>query len=261
MTPSDVVADVRDQHSDVRGRIVHSLAFGQHLTDTSPLVVILPGLGLPFYTRPTARTVAARGLKCTVLDLPGFGSSRPRPTRPTVHAIGMTAARWIELQAPHRPVLVLGHSTGAQAALTAALALSARRRDVALVMAGPTFTPDQRRLVRLAAAVPRAYRHDRPDEVDPAELYRGRTGIVAMLHSGLHDAIEQRIPDLRLPLTLTAGVDDAFAPVDWLDLLARSARQAPSVRTSLLNGSHNNLFTHPEEVAELVVLAAADVAR
>jgi hypothetical protein len=33
------------------------------------------------------------------------------------------------------------------------------------------------------------------------------------------------------------------------------------VRTSLLNGSHNNLFTHPEEVAELVVLAAADVAR
>ena len=41
----------------------------------TPLVVVLPGLGLPFYTLPTARALVARGLDGTVLDLPGFGSS------------------------------------------------------------------------------------------------------------------------------------------------------------------------------------------
>ena len=258
MTSPRLAADVRDHHTDVRGRTVHWVTVGEQPTGTGPLVVILPGLGLPFYTRPTARAVVELGLGCAVLDLPGFGSDRPWPTRPTIHAIGMTAARWVEAVAPDRAVVVLGHSTGAQAALTTGLALSARRRDVSLVMAGPTFAPSQRRLLRLAATAPLAYRHDRPDEVDPREVYRGRTGIVAMLHSGLRDAPEQRIAALRLPVTLTAGLDDAFAPAEWLDQLACSACRAPHVRTSLLDGSHNNLFTHPREVAELVALAADD---
>jgi hypothetical protein len=59
-------------------------------------------------------------------------------------------------------------------------------------------------------------------------------------------------------VTVTAGVHDAFVPVTWLDQLAGSASSAPSVRTSLLGGSHNNLFTHPDDLADLVVLAAAD---
>jgi hypothetical protein len=33
------------------------------------------------------------------------------------------------------------------------------------------------------------------------------------------------------------------------------------VRTSRLGGSHNNLFTHPGEVADLVLLAAEDATR
>ena len=93
------------------------------------------------------------------------------------------------------------------------------------------------------------------------EVYRGRTGIVAMLHSGLRDAPEERIAHLPVPVTVTAGVLDAFVPTHWLDLLARSARTAPTVRTSRLGGSHNNLFTHPDEVADLVLRAAEDATR
>jgi pimeloyl-ACP methyl ester carboxylesterase len=126
------------------------------------------------------------------------------------------------------------------------------------VLAGTTFAPEQRRLPRLAWATPFAYRDDGLDEIDPMEVYRGRTGIVAMLRSGLDDAPEERIAHLSGPVTVTAGVHDAFVPVTWLDLLARSARSAASVRTCLLGGSHNNLFTHPDEVADLVVLAARD---
>jgi pimeloyl-ACP methyl ester carboxylesterase len=251
---------VRERLTTVRGRLVRSLVVGDQPSATKPLVVILPGLGLPFYTLRTARALVARGLACTVLDLPGFGSDGPWSTRPNIHAIGLTASRWLESEPAGRPLVVLGHSTGAQAALTAALTLGARRRCLSLVMAGPTFAPQHRRFPLLALSTPPAYRNDPPSELDPAEVYRGRTGIVAMLQGSLRDAPEERIVDLARPVTVTAGVHDAYAPVEWLDRLATAARNAPSVRTSLLGGSHNNLYTHPDEVADLVRLAARDAA-
>ena len=76
-------------------------------------------------------------------------------------------------------------------------------------------------------------------------------GIAVMLHSGMRDAPERRIAVLPAPLTITSGVHDAFAPTAWLDTLATSAVAAASTRTSLLGGSHNNLFTHPDELADL----------
>ena len=87
--------DAHERLTSVGGRIVRSLVIGDEPSTTGTLVVVLPGLGLPFYTLPTARALVARGLDCTVLDLPGFGSSRPWPTRHNIHAIGMTAARWV----------------------------------------------------------------------------------------------------------------------------------------------------------------------
>jgi pimeloyl-ACP methyl ester carboxylesterase len=255
-------ADVSERLTQVAGRVVRSLraAEPQVAAPAGPLVVILPGLGLPHYTLPTAGALSARGLDCEVLDLPGFGSARPRPTRPNVHAIGLAAAGWIRARAADRAVVVLGHSTGAQAALTTALALG-ERRGYSLVMAGPTFAPPQRRLVPLAAAVPFAYRDDGPRELDAGEVGRGRGGIVEMLHSGMRDSPERRIRALHAPLTVTSGVHDAFAPASWTDTLARSAVAAAATRTSLLGGSHNNLFTHPDELADLVCLAANDAVR
>ena len=252
--------DVRERLTPVGGRAVRSLRVSSagSVGAADPLVVILPGLGLPFYTLPTARSIVQRGLDCEVLDLPGFGSANPRATRPNIHAIGLSAAGWVRARAADRPVVVLGHSTGSQAALTAALALAGERSSYARVMAGPTFAPAQRRLVPLAAATPFAYRDDGPREVDPAEIRNGRMGIVEMLHSGMRDAPEQRIAGLRAPLTVTSGFHDSYTPTTWLDTLTTSAVAAASTRTSLLGGSHNNLFTHPDELADLVVLAAAD---
>jgi pimeloyl-ACP methyl ester carboxylesterase len=229
-----------------------------HGDGTAPLVVVLPGLGLPYYTRPTAMAVSARGLDCEVLDLPGFGSPHPRSTPPDINAIGLAAAGWVRARAAGRPVVIAGHSTAAQAALTAALALGPLRRAYSLLMAGPTFTPSQRRFPRLAARTPFAYREDRPEQLHAAEVARGRGGIVAILRSGMRDAPDERIVGLQSPVTLTSGVHDAFAPADWLDTLARAATSSAGTRTSQVGGSHNNLFTHPDALADLLVLAAAD---
>ena len=163
-----------------------------------PLVVILPGLGLPFYTLPTARSIVQRGLDCEVLDLPGFGSTRPRPTRPNIHAIGLAAAGWVRARASDRPVVVLGHSTGSQAALTAALALAGERTSYALVMAGPTFAPRQRRVVTAARRrLPSPIATTARARSTRSRSATGALGIAVMLHSGMRDAPERRIAGLQ----------------------------------------------------------------
>lgn len=81
---------------------------------------MLPGLGLPQYTFPLVMAVAALGLRCTVLDLPGFGSGTPDTTRASIHAIGYAAAQWVLAQPEGSVTVLVGHSTGAQAALTTA---------------------------------------------------------------------------------------------------------------------------------------------
>ncbi len=257
----DVTADVVEKVTRIGTRAVRSLhayaASPGTSRDKHPLVVIVPGLGLPYYTLPTVAAVARSGPDAVVLDVPGFASDLPRATRPDINAIGLAAARWIESEAGSRPVVLLGHSTGAQAALTAALALG-DRRGLALVLAGPTFAPAQRRVARLLAATPFAYRDDRIEQLHARELWRGRLGIAAMLQSGLRDAPERRVAALAAPFTVTAGRHDAFAPASWLDELAAAAVRSPATRTSLLGGSHNNLWTHPREMAALLLLAAAD---
>lgn len=243
-------------------RTVHSWTATVRGSRTGPVVVLLPGLGLPAYAAPTVRTLAARGATSVLLDLPGFGERGPLGARTDVHAIGRMAARWILRCHPGRRLIVVGHSTGAQAALTTALAIQEERPQAELVMAGPTFTPRHRRLGPLLVAAPRAYREDtlRELRVLPA-VARGRLGVWKMLRSGMADAPERRIADLRLGVTLTAGESDAFAPGWWLRMLAASAGSAAYAVVARAPGSHNNLFTHPGELADLILGSAVSRAR
>lgn len=218
------------------------------------LVVLLPGLGLPGYAAPTVRAIATSGASCVLLDLPGFGRRGTPGADPHIDAIGEAAADWILRRAEDRPLIVAGHSTGSQAALSAGLRLQDARPDAALVMAGPTFIPPHRRLARLLLSTPRAYQEDslRELRVLPA-IVRGRLGVWSILRSGMLDSPEHRIADLRLGVTLTAGGSDAYAPGWWLQLLGASARNAAYASVIEAPGSHNNLFTHPGEVATIIL--------
>ena len=241
-----------------RNHVVHAYASdppADQQPPAAPLVVILPGLGLPQYVFPTAEALSRRGVLCTVLDLPGFAAAGRHGSQPHVHDIGRVAAEWVEAQAVTGPVVVLGHSTGSQAALAAALSLQETHTQLGLVMAGPTFTPRQRRLGPLAAATLTAYRRDSPAElmVVPTAV-RGLTGVWSVLRSGMRDSPDERLQNLRVPLVLTAGEADSYAPEDWLHRLA-SASGSPTVTVCPLPGSHNNPYTHPEELADVVLEA------
>jgi len=241
-----------------RNHVVHAYASdpsADRQLPAAPLVVILPGLGLPQYVFPTAEALSRRGVLCTVLDLPGFAAAGRHGSQPHVHDIGRVAAEWVEAQAVTGPVVVLGHSTGSQAALAAALSLQKTHTQLRLVMAGPTFTPRQRRLGPLAAATLTAYRRDSPAElmVVPTAV-RELTGVWSVLRSGMRDSPDERLQNLRVPLVLTAGEADSYAPEDWLSRLA-AASGSPTVTVRPLPGSHNNPYTHPEELADVVLEA------
>jgi pimeloyl-ACP methyl ester carboxylesterase len=151
----------------------------------------------------------------------------------------------------------MGHSTGAQAALTAMLGLQQARAGMRLVLAGPTFRPRLRRVPTLALTALAAYRRDTLGELVVAPtVARGRTGVWRVLRSGMVDRPEERIRRVTVPVTLTAGEDDSFAPRVWLDQLAAAATSASSVECAVLPGSHNNLYTDPDHVADVVAAAA-----
>jgi pimeloyl-ACP methyl ester carboxylesterase len=219
--------------------------------DPHGLVCVLPGLSLTGYVVPTACAVAARGLRCAVLDLPGL-ARRARAVAATPMAAGEMAARWLDQQTLSGRVVVLGHSTGAAAAVHAAA--SAAAPPALLVLAGPTFAPEHRRLRSLAMVAPRAYTRESPGELWPAARLVAHPGRVAsIVRSGLQVRLEELVAGVTAPLVLTAGEADALAPAEWLDQLGRAARSTGRADCVTLPGSHNNLFTHPDEVADLVV--------
>jgi pimeloyl-ACP methyl ester carboxylesterase len=212
--------------------------------------VVVPGLGLPRYLLPLARHLASQGLETRVLDALAWRGRRQRAT-PTIAGLSELAASWLERQ-EDGPVVVVGHSTGAQVALETVIRAQRTRPSLALVMGGPTFTPDQRRLRGLVPAALTAYLKDPPKElVVLKDVARVRTDLVGIVQSGRRHPTDKRVGLLTVPLTVTAGEADTFAPRDWLDLLAR--RAGASSRAVVLPGSHNNPFPRPELVGALVL--------
>lgn len=236
----------------IRDGTVRTTYFG--MPGAATTVVILPGLGLPAYVAPTATALAVRGMACVVLDLPGFGSASPLACAPDVTAMGHAAAAWVAQLPVTTRIVLMGHSTGSQAALVAALEIQDSRPDAALVMAGPTFRPAHRGLPGLALGTLTAYRNETLSEaltVVP-DAVRGHVRIARVIASGMRDRPEQRLAALRLPLVLTAGRHDTYAPGHWLDTLRTAASRSAAVTSAILPGSHNNLYTYPAELARLI---------
>jgi pimeloyl-ACP methyl ester carboxylesterase len=230
---------------------VRSLAAGQERAD-GPLVVLLPGLGALGYL---VDTLAACGgwARSYLLDVPGFGHRPPRPCPPEVPAIAATVSRWLDLVDGDLPVVLVGHSTAAQAALHVAAERPDRVR--ALVAMGLTFPPEQRRFPPLARAALR----DLPREnvgLVPAVLpyyLRGGADLVRMVRSGQQDRPEEVIEAVRCPTLLVRGVHDTFAHQEWIDRLTAAAPDGWSVTAP---GAHTFPFGRGELTAELIARAA-----
>jgi pimeloyl-ACP methyl ester carboxylesterase len=233
----------REQWLTAAGRPVRALVAGDAVPGVPP-VRIIPGLGAIGYILDLLHACAAWG-EAALLDLPGWGNPRTRDCPADMTTLTPVAAGC--LGAPGEPPVVLvGHSTGAQLALRAAA--TAPERVAALVLIGLTFDPPVReRPVRLLPRL-RTYLHERPRELvlTVPDFARGRGRVVEYVASALRDRPEEHLPGLRMPVLLLRGRRDTLCPRGWAEGLAALCADGDA-RT--LPGSHNVPYTHPGAVA------------
>ncbi|MEE6274121.1 alpha/beta fold hydrolase [Georgenia sp. MJ206] len=238
----------------VDGRPVRSLSAGE--VRGLPEVVFVPGLGAPGYIAPWARAASA-WTRATVLDLPGWHHGRARACEPTVHGLAAGIVRWLEASGK-RDVILLGHSTGAQGVLRAALL--APERLAGVVLAGPTFVPSSRTVPSLVAraltTLPREAGGELPAAV-PSYVSSGGVPLLRLLLDAMADRPEDAAPELRalgIPTLVTTGWRDGFAPAAWSRHLAELA----GARAVVLPGAHNACFPYPREADAALREAAED---
>ena len=242
MPPSPVPEPPRVERHLVAGRLVRSHVVG-HETGSPPLVLV-PGLGALGYLLPTVRECAA-WTRVHLLDLPGFGSRSTAHLLADLGTLAEVLAAWLRA-VPGRPVLLVGHSTGAQVALLASLAVPDGVH--ALALAGATFPPSLRTLPVLAAAVVRTGPHERTGELPAVLPYylRGAQRLPQLLSSALSDRPEESVPQLSAPVHVLHGRHDGLCPPTWA---TRLAGLAPHGTAHPLPGCHNTPWTHPVETA------------
>lgn len=203
-----------------------------------PDVVFVPGLGALGYLLPLVDACSSWA-RVHLLDLPGYGDPDTARCSSRLPDVVAALVRWL-VQVPERPVLLVGHSTGAQAALQAAVA--APERVAALALLGPTFPPEARRWLPLAARVARTLVHERPGEALAVAPYywRSRGRVLTLLRTAMGDTPEDVVDGLRCPCLVVRGRHDHLAPEQWARRLGT---------TITVPGAHNTPFTHPHAVA------------
>ena len=211
----------------------------------APEIVVVPGLGALGYLMPAVRACAG-WTRVQPLDLPGFGHPTTARLPATLDAVAGALSAWLAV-VPDAPVVLVGHSTGAQSALRAALDHPAAVR--LLVLAGATFPPHLRRLPPLAAAVAATLPREQLGEVPAVLPYyrRGARRLPELLTSALADRPEQVVTGLTPPLLVLRGEHDHLCPRPWA---AELADRAPSGRLQVLPGGHNSPWTHPEATSQ-----------
>ncbi len=222
----------------VDDRPVRSLVAGSR--DDAPEVVVLPGLGAPGYLAPWALETA-RWTRVSLLDLPGWRRGRARSCRPTLDDVVTTAGRWLQATG-RRDVVLLGHSTGAQAVLR--VALQRPDRVAGIVLAGPTFDPAARTVPALLRRAAATIVREEPAElraVGPSYLGSGLVPLVRFALTALPDRPEDAAGSVTAPVLVLTGEGDRLAPPAWARTLARAA----SGECVVLPGAHNAPFPHP----------------
>jgi pimeloyl-ACP methyl ester carboxylesterase len=237
--------------TEVDGRPIRSLSAGD--IHDRPEVILLAGLGAPGYLAPWARE-SSQWTRASIVDLPGWRAGHAHACPPTLLAMAMTLAHWLEATERHA-VILLGHSTGAQAVLKTAQLVPELIRG--LVLAGPTLDPDARTMPALLRRAIQTLPREVPAElptVIPSYIASGGRAMLRLIRSAMADRPEDQVQQLTMPSVVITGQHDGFAPPAWAQHLAELA-SAPYV---ILPGAHNGCFPYAQ-AADTALRSFADL--
>lgn len=218
-----------------------------------PVVVLVPGLGALGYLMDTLAGCGAWA-RSFLLDVPGFGHRLHRCSA-EIPTIADAVSGWVRAVVSDAPVVLVGHSTGAQSALRVA----AQHPDQVgtLVLMGPTFPPEQRRFPGLVEGLARSSGHEPPGlqgVTVPYYLRGGVRDIARYVRSAQSDEPERTIADVCCPVVLVRGEHDGCAPAAWMDRLAAATPHLAWAATT--EGAHAFPFRRGGRTAALIARAA-----
>lgn len=219
----------------------------------APHVVLVHGLGMATdYLEPTMRALGD-AMPVSALDLPGFGGSRPVAGHRSLAELADALNEWLRVRGIVAPVLV-GQSHGCQVVVEAV----SREPGLAsaLVLNAPTMLAERRSIGAQLWLVAR----DSPREplslvphVVRDYLVAGPVRILATLKDALRDRIEDKLPAVRVPVTIVTGARDPVSPPAWCERLARLVgTRVRGVEARLIvvpGAAHAVPFSHPEALA------------
>jgi 2-hydroxy-6-oxonona-2,4-dienedioate hydrolase len=248
----DVVGEVR-----VRGR-VNDRALAHD--GSAPHAVFVHGLGMATnYLEPTMRALGD-AMAVSALDLPGFGRSRPVRGHLSLGALADALVDWIRVRGIVAPIL-FGQSHGCQVVVDAMM----RAPDVAsaIVLNAPTMLAGHRsigaQLWRVVVDTPREPLALVP-HVARDYLRAGPVRILATLQDALRDRVEDKLTQVRVPVSIVTGARDPVSPPAWGERLAGLAgsRGGAGARFVVVPGAaHAVPFSHPAALASEIAAMAA----
>jgi pimeloyl-ACP methyl ester carboxylesterase len=245
-TAPHVIAAPLDTDLDVR-----TFRISSRTHTPGPTFVLLHGIGLShrFFSR-LGRRLSAHG-DVIAFDLPGFGQTR-RPDRTLAvegHA-AVIAERLITMGAA--PVVVVGHSMGAQFAIE----LARRQPHLVdrLILSGPVTDPTHRTLRAQAIGLAR----DSPLEPPLTQLSVAMDYVRCGIRWFLRQAVIMRdypshlaIADVARPVLVLRGAHDPIAGHEWCSRLAGLAHDGYLVEVP--GGRHNIPHAAAAETAAAIL--------
>ena len=214
-------------------------------------VVFVHGSGTTSrYFRPLLQVLDGR-LPGAALELPGIGASPPIDVPTDIAAMADIVAAW--LRATDRaPTTLVGNSMGCQVVIDVAIrhpALVDR-----LVLIGPTVDRHRRGLLRQAGLLLLDATRERPSLVATAlsdAALTARRATFSYIRAALRHRPEQRLPLVRVPVTIVRGARDPMVGQAWVEELAAGAPDTSLV--VLPDAAHGAHHGRPHRIADLLV--------
>jgi pimeloyl-ACP methyl ester carboxylesterase len=214
-----------------------------------PEAVVVPGLAVANYLEPAVRELGA-WTRAYLVELPGFSGSGEPPHPLDVPQFADALAQWLDTSGLDH-LLLVGHSSGTQVAAHVA----ARRPPnvKGLVLASPTMDPSFRSLRWILLAWRRNHELE-PKSLDQQHTpERQRAGLRRVRHAlkvHLADALEDVVPNIRVPVLVLHGDQDRLCTEQWARQLSELA---PDGRFRSVPGAHSFVWTAPSSWSKLAV--------
>ena len=255
VSPTESLVSVRDV---VGGVSIHGRVSSGPAVGGTPTLVFVHGLGVSTrYLEPTMHQLTATHAVAG-LDLPGFGRSGAPPKALDTCGLADALAAWLDVRRIG-PAVFVANSYGCQVIVD--LTIRYPSRVLGLVLNAPTMDPAHRtifgQLWRVIADIP--FEPWRLALIVLRDYLRARPlRLLATLNHALADHIEEKLPDITVPVLVVCGARDPVVTVAWSTEAARlvgisSPNAAGATLCVVPTAAHALPYDDPMTFATLII--------